>query len=309
MGDVAGKGLAAASMVGRLRSALRAYALEGHDPATVVERLNRLVFAELEESEMATLLYVQFDPADGALRWVNAGHLPPLVVVGEGLAHYLEGGRSVPLGVMPFPNFEEVTLNLEPGGNILMFTDGLVERPGEHIDDGLSQLADVVRNGPSSPEELCDHVLREMVPEDGAPDDVALLSLRNIPLSERFRIEFPAEPAALASMRTLLRRWLKHADGTDREIAEITTATGEAAANAIEHAGGTSAMPFEVAGRLEGREVELAVRDYGAWRPPREDDQGRGLILMKALMDDVEVTPTPEGTTVRMKRMLNGNDG
>ena len=308
MGDVAGKGLAAASMVGRLRSALRAYALEGHDPATVVERLNRLVFTELEESEMATLLYVLFDPADGTLRWVNAGHLPPLLTVGEGLAHYLEGGRSVPLGVMPFPNFEEVALKLEAGGNLLIFTDGLVERPGEHIDDGLSLLAETVRSGPLNPEDLCDHILREMVPENGAPDDVALLSLRNIPLSERFRIEFPAEPGALASMRTLLRRWLKHAQGTDREIAEITTATGEAAANAIEHAGGASTMPFEVVGRLDGRVVELAVRDYGAWRAPREDDQGRGLILMKALMDDVEVTPTSEGTTVRMKRMLNGDD-
>ena len=208
MGDVAGKGLMAASMVGRLRSALRAYALEGHDPATVVERLNRLVFTELEESQMATLLYLVFDPAEGGVRWVNAGHLAPLLVVGEGLAHYLEGGRSVPLGVMPFPSFEEVAVKLESGGSILLYTDGLVERPGAHIDDGLGLLAEVVRGGPVDPEELCDHVLRELVPREGATDDVALLSLRNTPISERFRVEFPAEPAALASMRTLLRRWL-----------------------------------------------------------------------------------------------------
>ena len=84
MGDVAGKGLAAASMVGRLRSALRAYALEGHGPAAVVEQLNRLVWTELEESQMATLLYVVVDPAEGKVRWVNAGHLPPLLVVGSG---------------------------------------------------------------------------------------------------------------------------------------------------------------------------------------------------------------------------------
>jgi PAS domain S-box-containing protein len=308
MGDVAGKGLAAASMVGRLRSALRAYALEGHDPATVVERLNRLVFTELEESQMATLLYLVFDPAEGTVRWVNAGHLAPLLVVGEGLAHFLEGGRSVPLGVMPFPSFEEVSVGLEAGGSILLYTDGLVERPGAHIDDGLGLLADVVRSGPLDPEDLCAHVLRELVPKEGATDDVALLSLRNTPISERFRVEFPAEPAALASMRTLLRRWLKHAASTDREIAEITTATGEAAANAIEHSGGSSVTPFEVAGRINGREVELAVRDYGAWRPQREDDQGRGLVLMRALMDDVEVTPTPEGTTVRLRRTLDGED-
>ena len=306
MGDVAGKGLMAASMVGRLRSALRAYALEGHDPATVVEQLNRLVFTEVDESQMATLLYLVFDPAEGTVRWVNAGHLAPLLVVGEGLAHYLEGGRSVPLGVMPFPSFDEVSIGLEEGGTVLLFTDGLIERPGAHIDDGLALLANAVRNGPADPEELCDHVLRELVPRGGATDDVALLALRNTPISERFRVEFPAEPAALASMRTLLRRWLKHANGSEREIAEITTATGEAAANAIEHSGGSSSTPFEVAGVVEGLEVEVAVRDYGAWRPAREDDQGRGLLLMRALMDDVEVTPSPEGTTVRLKRKLNG---
>ena len=256
---------------------------------------------------MATLLYMVFDPAEGNLCWVNAGHLAPLLVVGEGLAHFLEGGRSVPLGVMPFPSFEEVSVGLESGGTVLLYTDGLVERPGANIDDGLGLLAEVVRAGPMEPEELCDRVLRQLVPRGGATDDVALLALRNTPIHERFRIEFPAEPAALASMRTLLRRWLKHAEGTEREIAEITTATGEAAANAIEHSGGPSTTPFELTGELDGRQVELAIRDYGAWRPPREDDQGRGLLLMRALMDEVEVTPTPEGTTVRLKRTLNGD--
>ena len=94
MGDVAGKGLAAASMVGRLRSALRAYALEGHEPATVVEQLNRLVWTEVDESQMATLLYVVVDPRRAALRWVNAGHLPPLLVVGRRRAAVPRGRRA-----------------------------------------------------------------------------------------------------------------------------------------------------------------------------------------------------------------------
>ena len=96
--------------------------------------------------------------------------------------------------------------------------------------------------------------------------------------------------------------------GTDREIAEITTACGEAATNAIEHAGSGGGQPFEVLGRLEGRQVDITVRDYGAWRPPREGDQGRGLSLMQALMDSVEVTPTHEGTSVRLRRTLNGRE-
>src|SRR3954454_25389932 len=164
MGDVAGKGLGAAAMVGRLRSALRAYALEGHDPATAVEQLNRLVWTELDESQMATLIYVILDPAEGAIRWVNAGHMPPLLVVGDRMPHFLEGGRSVPLGVMPFPNFEENSVEIRPGATVILYTDGLVERAGSHIDDGLAELADVVRAAPGGPDQLCDHILSAMVP-------------------------------------------------------------------------------------------------------------------------------------------------
>lgn len=306
MGDVAGKGLAAASMVGRLRSALRAYALEGHGPADVVNRLNRVVWAELEESQMTTLIYVVMDPAEDTISWVNAGHLPPLLVVGERMPHFLEGGRSVPLGVLPFPAFEEVSVRLEPCGTVILYTDGIVERPGEHLDDGLDKLAGEVRAAPPDPDELCDHLLRTMVPPHGAEDDVALLALQNTPLGESFSVELPTEPEALASMRSLLRRWLRAAEGNDQEIAEITTACGEAATNAIEHAGAGGGMPFRVAGSVDDRAVEITVRDQGAWRPPRDGDQGRGLSLMRALMDTVEVAPGPDGTAVRLRRALDG---
>ena len=309
MGDVAGKGLGAASMVGRLRSALRAYALEGHDPAKAVEQLNRLVWTELDESQMATLIYVIIDPAESTVRWVNAGHMPLLLVVGDRLPHFLEGGRSVPLGVLPFPNFEENTVEVRPGDTILLYTDGLVERVGSHIDDGLGDLAEAVRNAPASPDELCDHLLAALVPAAGLPDDVALLALQNTPIENHFSVELPTEPEALASMRSLLRRWLRHVEGTEQEIAEITTACGEAANNAIEHAGAGGDTPFEVDGRLEGDEVTITVRDFGAWRPPREGDHGRGLSLMKALMDSVDVSPSPEGTTVLLRRALNGDGG
>jgi serine phosphatase RsbU (regulator of sigma subunit)/anti-sigma regulatory factor (Ser/Thr protein kinase) len=308
MGDVAGKGLAAASMVGRLRSALRAYALEGHPPARVLEQLNRLIWAEAEESQMATLLYLVVDPAEGQVRWVNAGHLPPLLVVGDRGPHYLEGGNSVPLGVLPFPAFEEVAVPMDPGGTVVLYTDGLVERPGENIDAGMGRLVTVVRDAPTEPERLCDHVLRELVPAGGAPDDVALLTLRMTPMGDRFRVEFPASPEALASMRALLRRWLRHVQSSDQEIAEIVTACGEAATNAIEHAGAGGGAPFEVSGQHEDHDVRITVRDYGAWRSEREGDQGRGLSLMRALMDTVEITPTPEGTTVRLGRRLGATD-
>jgi PAS domain S-box-containing protein len=302
MGDVAGKGLAAASMVGRLRSALRAYALEGHPPARVVEQLNRLVWTEEDDSQMTTLIYVVVDPVAGELHWVNAGHPPPLLLSESRTPQYLEGGSSVPLGVLPFPEFEEVSVPIDQGATVVLYTDGLVERPGEHIDTGLDRLAEVVRGASSDPQQICDLVLRELVPDAGAPDDVALLTLRTIPMADRFEVELPTEPEALASMRAVLRRWLGHVQGSEQEIADVVTACGEAATNAIEHAG--AGTPFEISGHVEGRRVEIAVRDFGVWRSPREGDRGRGISLMRALMDTVDVVPTPDGTTVRMQRTL-----
>jgi PAS domain S-box-containing protein len=308
MGDVAGKGLAGASMVGRLRSALRAYALEGHDAARVVERLNRLLWTEAEESQMATMLYVIVDPAASAVRWVNAGHPAPLMITG-GEPHFLEGGGSVPLGVLPFPTYEEVSARMDPGSTLLLYTDGLVERPGENIDDGMAQLAAHVQEAPEDPDGLCDHLLATLVPPGGATDDVALLTLRNLPVPDHFSAEFPAEPESLAPMRSMLRRWLSHAGAGELEIAEITTACGEAATNAIEHAGMSGDTRFEVSGSRSGGEVEIAVRDQGSWREERPGDHGRGLDLMRTLMDTVAVEPSPEGTTVSLRRTLGGNGG
>jgi PAS domain S-box-containing protein len=308
MGDVAGKGLAGASMVGRLRSALRAYALEGHDGARVVEQLNRLLWTEAEDSQMATMLYVIVDPAASAVHWVNAGHPAPLMIAG-GEPQFLAGAGSVPLGVLPFPTYEEVSARMDPGSTLLLYTDGLVERPGENIDEGMAELAARVREAPEDPDGLCDHLLATLVPAGGAMDDVALLTLRNLPVPEHFSAEFPAEPESLAPMRSMLRRWLSHAGAGELEIAEITTACGEAATNAIEHAGVSGDSRFEVSGGRNGSEVEIAVRDHGSWREQRAGDHGRGLDLMRTLMDTVAVEPGPEGTTVSLRRRLGGDGG
>jgi anti-sigma regulatory factor (Ser/Thr protein kinase) len=308
MGDVAGKGLAGASMVGRLRSALRAYALEGHDGGRVVERLNRLLWTEAEESQMATMLYLIVDPAASTVRWVNAGHPPPLVMT-RGEPRFLEGHASVPLGVLPFPTYEEATERLDPGDALVLYTDGLVERAGEHLDRGLELLEAAVRAAPADPQGLLDHLLATLVPPGGAADDVALLTLFNLPVPERFSAEFPAEPESLAQVRSMLRRWLAHAGADDIEIAEITTACGEAATNAIEHAGTANGARFEVWGQREGSAIEIGVRDHGTWRSEREDDHGRGLDLMRTLMDTVAVQPGEHGTTVSLRRRLGQGGG
>jgi PAS domain S-box-containing protein len=308
MGDVAGKGLAAASMVGRLRSAMRAYALEGHDPPTVVERLNQLVWSELEDSQMATLIYLVVDQAEGTVSWVNAGHLPPLVIEG-GAPRFLEGPSSVPLGVMPYAQYEAGSMELPGGITFVLYTDGLIERPGELLDDGLARLVEAAVEPEGGTERLCDELLRLLVPEGAASDDVAILALHCPPIADRFALSLPPVAGELASMRALLRRWLRQAEGSEDEVAEILVAAGEAAANAIEHGGGDA--PFEIAGVLENGEVGLTISDSGRWRPDSPDrGGGRGLVLIRELMDEVEVIRAEEGTTVRMKRRLgNGNAG
>ena len=302
MGDVAGKGLAAASMVGRLRSALRAYALEGHDVKTAVDRLNQLVWSDLEDSQMATLVFMVIDQAESTISWVNAGHLPPLVLE-DGQPRFLDGPSSVPLGVMPYAQYEAGSIELPAGATILLYTDGLVERHGELIDHGLGRLAEAASDLPHSTERLCDELLEHLVPSGAAADDVAILALHAPPVGERFTLTLPAQPGELASMRALLRRWLGQADGTDEEVAEILIAAGEAATNAIEHGGNDA--PFEVAGVMDGDEVDLTVTDRGSWREKSpERGGGRGLALIRELMDEVEVTRAVDGTTVRMKRRL-----
>jgi PAS domain S-box-containing protein len=305
MGDIAGKGLAAASMVGRLRSALRAYVLEGHSPALVVGQLNRLIWTEAQEGHMATLLFVVVDPAEGRMAWVNAGHPPPLLVTGNGRPRFLQGASSVPLGVLPYPDFREISVAVEAEATVVLYTDGLVERPGENIDLGLERLAKLVHDARGEPDALCDTLLEALLPDGALSDDVALLALRTIAMSDLLDVEFAPDPDALAPMRALLRRWLRHVRASEAELAEIVIACNEAATNAIEHSGVAPRTPFELSGRLEGRTVELSVHDHGAWRPRREDVGGRGLPLMRAFMDQVDVTSTAGGTTVRLSRTLD----
>jgi anti-sigma regulatory factor (Ser/Thr protein kinase) len=306
MGDVAGKGLAAAALVGRLRSAIRAYALEGHDPQTVVERLNRVMWSEIEDTEMATLVYAVLDPSAGTIAWVNAGHLPPLLLDGDGEPGFLEGPRAVPLGVLPNAVYKANKREVPPGASLLLYTDGLVERSGESIDQGLERLHEAATGAGDDVERLCQSLLARLVPEGATTDDVALLAIHTLPLGDRFLLELPSDPSRLAGMRALLRRWLRHAGSSEEEVMEILAAAGEAAANAIEHAHDGSDRPLQLEAGLNDGEVEISVRDHGRWveRDAGNGERGRGLQVMRALMDLVEVTPTPEGTTVRMRRRL-----
>jgi PAS domain S-box-containing protein len=305
MGDVSGKGLAAASTLGALRSAIRAYALEGHGPAPIAERLNTFVLAEPSREHMATLVLAVFDPVDAQLSYVNAGHPPPLTLSADGRPQFLDGARSVPLGVLPFPNYGEETVTLEAGGAVVLYTDGLVERRTENIDLGLARLSVAAAHGPLEAESLCDRLLLAALPTGATSDDVALLTLCHVPLGSRLALDLPSEPSALRSLRALLRRWLAQAEASDGDMHAIVMACSEACTNAIEHAGAAPDETIAFEANLREGEVDVVVRDRGHWREGRPpSDQGRGLELIDALMDDVQFKTAPDGTTLRLRRRL-----
>ena len=175
MGDVAGSGLQAAIIMGRMRSALRAYALETRDPAEVLTRLDRKM-QHFEPDAMATVAYAVLTPATGQLAIASAGHFPPVVAVPGQAAALAEIAVGVPIGVADHPAWQSTALGLTPGTVLCLFTDGLVERRHASLDERLAQLRRIVAPGP--PERVCVSVMGALVGREPPGDDVALLALR-----------------------------------------------------------------------------------------------------------------------------------
>ena len=175
MGDVAGSGLEAAVIMGRMRSALRAYALETPDPADVLTRLDRKM-QHFEPEAMATVLYAVLNPTAGQVRISVAGHFPPIVTAPGQQAALADIAGDVPIGVADRWHRHATTLRLVPGATLCFFTDGLVERRDKPLDDRIAQLGRAVSAGP--PESVCASVMRALIGDEQVGDDVALLVLR-----------------------------------------------------------------------------------------------------------------------------------
>jgi phosphoserine phosphatase RsbU/P len=174
VGDVVGRGLIAATAMGQLRSAVRALAGAGLEPAAVLEHLDTFV-EQVDAARYATLAFAVVDPGTGAVTCASAGHLPAVVLGAEPPRLFMEG-RSAPLGARaPDADRPGASFTLPPGGGFLLYTDGLVERRGEPIDAGLDRLLAVIRARPrASPEDLAGALLQHGAHDD----DVCLLSFR-----------------------------------------------------------------------------------------------------------------------------------
>jgi serine phosphatase RsbU (regulator of sigma subunit)/putative methionine-R-sulfoxide reductase with GAF domain/anti-sigma regulatory factor (Ser/Thr protein kinase) len=302
IGDVVSRGLRAAGVMSQLRHALRMYAIEGAEPAELVEKMATLV-RTLERREVVTLAYVVIDPTARELCYVLAGHPPP-VLVQAGTPLFLEEARGAPLGAVAHPRYTAARMPMAPDSLLVLYTDGLVEQRRRTLGDGLDQLTAVVRDAGRDPHDVVARLTAELVDEE-TEDDVALLVARTADQrSDHFELRLPAIVSSLASLRRTLRQWLRENGADEDDEIEVLIALGEAAGNAVEHAYGPGDAVFDVIGSVKAGVLDITVRDYGHWRPPRGQNRGRGTLLMQQLMDGFEVRTTSDGTEVRLRRAL-----
>lgn len=306
IGDVAGHGIQAAAAMGQIRTALRAYTQESLSPARALERLNNLL-QQLQPGAMATLAYGHMDPETGLLTLAKAGHPPPLVMTTTGENLFISGGLAPPLGVAHAFAYEETTVELEAGSTLLLYTDGLIERRGESLVTGMGRLAQVAASAPSNLEDASEHIVSSLL-GDGVADDAAIVMIRRPLLAGRpFRFVFTADPSRLSEMRHAFGRWLRRNAVGSTVAEDITLACTEACTNAIQHAYGSREGSVQVEASVSEGVLSVDVRDFGTWRPEpsgHEGETGRGLELMRSLVDHVDVQPGAGGTVVRMTRYL-----
>ncbi|MFI1432125.1 SpoIIE family protein phosphatase [Streptomyces lydicus] len=306
IGDVQGHDTQAAALMGQLRIVLRAYAAEGHSPATVMGRASAFL-NELETERFATCIYVDADLTTGAARIVRAGHVDPLLRHAEGLCRRLPVAGGLPLGISSEfrrLDYPVTTVQLAPGDTLLLCTDGIVERPGIDLDDGMRQLAREVRDGPQDVQQLADRLCGA---DRAGDDDMALLLMRRLGAPEhdtvgRFRQHIaPADPEGLSAARHMIRAAVR-AWGAAERSEEIELVADELITNALLHTDGEAVVNIRMPHSVE-RRLRLEVEDHSSSLPRRREPgeagvSGRGLLLVDRLADVWGVEPRGGGKCV-----------
>ncbi len=295
IGDVQGHDTHAAAVMGQLRIVLRAYAAEGHTPATVMARASAFLH-ELDTDRFATCLYAQVDLGTGVVQFVRAGHLEPLVRQPDGSCRRLRLEGGLPLGLSAeFGRLEYPvsTVELDPGETMVLCTDGMVEVPGADLDDGMQTLTALIASGPDALDKLADR-LCEVVDERGGDDDAALLLLRRSSTDApqaggRLQQHVaPNDPDGLSEARHMVRAAAR-AWGAGERADEVELIADELVTNALLHTEGAAIVTLRV---LTGaaRRVRLEVEDSSSALPRRREAgesgvSGRGLLLVDRLTD------------------------
>lgn len=317
VGDVVGHGMAAAGVMSQLRAVLSYLLDTGMELAEAVTQLDRFA-CRTPGGFAATVCVVLVDPGSGRLTYVTCGHPAPMVVDPSGTARFLSPSEHRPLGAGA--SAPPVTDVLGVGELLVLFTDGLVERPDRTWESGLAMLATVAGdavlgrglslNAPASvPERVCGHTV-ELMTRPGHLDDVTMVAVqrRAVPVTPWYA-EYHAHPDQLEVIRADLRSWLRGQLVSAEDENALILAASEAAANSVEHA-----YPQRRDGRVRVQvnlttkgEALLVVADDGGWRPPigEAGTRGRGLAMVAEGVDDFSIDTESGGTVVRMHRLLH----
>ena len=309
VGDVVGQGLVAATVMGQLRSALRAALLGSRDPITALEVVDR--FAEaLGPSTFATVAVAALEPSADAVTFCYAGH-PALLHIGrDGAVRPEEGGRSWPIGASwPGPRPRAVgRVGMEPAEAIVLFTDGLFERRHEPLDAGLERLRRVAEDHATLPSAILSDALLAASGDRAADvkDDTVVIVVRRVGSvpGRCYADVLPADGAELRAARQRFGEWLATLSLPAERHSDLLLAVNEAMGNAIEHGSDARAdRVIQVEAGVRGAQLLISVTDSGRWqeREAASADRGRGLLIMRRLVNKVEIGRGARGTTVTLE--------
>lgn len=301
IGDVMGRGVRAAAVMGQLRTAVRAYARLDLPPHEVIQLLDGLA-AEIDATQIATCVYAVHDPSEGRLSYASAGHLPILVRDAQGIVHRTDEPTGPPLGTGGWMHTSG-SIPLGPGSTAVLYTDGLIERRGEDIDEGVASLMNALAGATGTPSVICDRLLRALGVTSEHDDDVAVLVLqypdhegadsdlfRNASLDLLGGIE--AAPRARAFASGVLETWRFPVELVDLGV----LATSELVANSLQH----GIPPMRLRLRRTDRRLIIEVTDGDDHLPRRRraepaDESGRGISIIATVASAWGSRRTPGG--------------
>ncbi|EFE68553.1 magnesium or manganese-dependent protein phosphatase [Streptomyces viridosporus ATCC 14672] len=301
IGDVMGRGVRAAAVMGQLRTAVRAYARLDLPPHEVLQLLDGLA-TEIDANQIATCAYAVHDPNEGRLVYASAGHLPILVRDEDGTVRRADEPTGPPLGTGGWIHASG-SIPLGPGSTAVLYTDGLVERRNEDLDEGIAALERALAGATGTPQVVCDRLVRSAGVTPDHDDDVAVLVLqhpaRTGPESELFRnaaLELlggvEAAPRARAFASGVLTSWRFPPDLHDLGV----LAASELVANSLQH--GTPPMRLRL--RRTDRRLIVEVTDGDDHLPRRRraepgDESGRGIAIVATIASNWGSRRTPGG--------------
>ncbi|MEU8563817.1 SpoIIE family protein phosphatase [Streptomyces cyaneofuscatus] len=301
IGDVMGRGVRAAAVMGQLRTAVRAYARLDLPPHEVIQLLDGLA-SEIDATQIATCVYAVHDPNEGQLVYASAGHLPMLVRDEDGTVSRAADPTGPPLGTGGWIHTSG-TIALPPGSTAVLYTDGLVERRSEDIDEGVASLARALSGAKGSPQVVCDRLIRSLGVTAEHDDDVAVLVVqhpaRTGPNAELFHNAaldllggIEATPRARSFATGVLTSWRFPAELRDLGV----LAASELVANSLQH--GTP--PMRLGLRRTDRRLIIEVTDGDDHLPRRRqaepaDEAGRGIEIIASIATSWGSRRTPGG--------------